>query len=471
MEVGSQNLTSDEAIFRFEQKRAEAEAKKNKEIAISQSREQNEAARVASEEHKKTELIRQKNEEEVFIAAQVKERGVAVAQKNKEREIAVEAERVEKARQVEVVAREREIALQTIAKEKDIEVQRKEIADVVRARISVEKTVATEEEAIKDLRSNAQANRDKDQMRIIAEAEAQGALIKQIKAAEAAEEVAKHNARQKIMLADADLETAEKVAKAKIRVAEGTAAEHAAEGLAVARVKEADAMANEKLGLAEARVIAEKMQAQASGDEKQGLARVRVREAEADAIQKQGAAEAAASREKLMAEAAGIAEKAASMKALDEAGRGHEEFRLQLDKEKTVDLEKIKARILMAEQQARILSQAFGQAKFNIVGGDGQFFDKFVKAVAVGQSIDGVIDQSDAVRGVLREYLQGDKSLAQDLKDILMRPAIGSTDVQSLTISALLARLASKADPASRPKLGELVSRAKELGIDQLTAD
>src|SRR5688572_17779783 len=43
MEMGSQNLTADEAIFRFEQRRAEAEAKKLKEIAVAQSREQNEA--------------------------------------------------------------------------------------------------------------------------------------------------------------------------------------------------------------------------------------------------------------------------------------------------------------------------------------------------------------------------------------------------------------------------------------------
>ena len=34
MEMGSENLKSDEAIFAFEQRRAEAEAKKMKEIAI-----------------------------------------------------------------------------------------------------------------------------------------------------------------------------------------------------------------------------------------------------------------------------------------------------------------------------------------------------------------------------------------------------------------------------------------------------
>ncbi|HVJ92900.1 MAG TPA: SPFH domain-containing protein, partial [Labilithrix sp.] len=60
MEMGSENLKSDEAIFNFEQRRAEAEAKKQKEISIAQSREQNEAARVASEETKKTHIVHHK---------------------------------------------------------------------------------------------------------------------------------------------------------------------------------------------------------------------------------------------------------------------------------------------------------------------------------------------------------------------------------------------------------------------------
>lgn len=116
MEVGSQNLSADEAIFRFEQRKAEAEAKKEKEIAIAQAREQNEAARVTIEEQKKTLLLKHKNEEETLIAAEMKARGVSIAQKNREREIAIETERVEKARQLEVVTREREVAISTLAR-------------------------------------------------------------------------------------------------------------------------------------------------------------------------------------------------------------------------------------------------------------------------------------------------------------------------------------------------------------------
>jgi uncharacterized membrane protein YqiK len=434
MEMGSENLKADEAIFNFEQRRAEAEAKKMKEIAIAQSREQNEAARVASEETKKTHIVHHKNEEESLIAEQAKQRGVAVAQKNREREIAVEAERVEKARQLEVINREREVALVGIARDKEVELQKKEIADVVRARVAVDKTVALEEENIKDVRAIATANRERDAQKIKAEAEAVTAAVKQVKAAEAAEEVAKHAARQKSITADAELETADKLARAKMRLAEGAQAEAAAEGLAKARVKEADAVATEKLGLVEARVALEKMQSVAAGDEKQGLAKVKVKEADADAVQKLGVAEAASLREKLVAEAAGIAEKAASMKALDEASRVHEEFRLRLDKEKTVELETIHAKTSVAAAQAQILAQAFSNAKFNIVGGDGQFFDRFVKAVSIGHAIDGAVDTSPHVKSLVESALRPDDEAVLGLVEkLLVNDPVAAARLKSAT--------------------------------------
>lgn len=365
MEMGSQNLTADEAIFRFEQRRAEAEAKKSKEIAIAQAREQNEALRVASEEQKKTALITTKNQEETLIAEQAKERGVAIAQKSREREIAVETERVEKARQLEVIGREREVAIVGIARDKEVEVQKKDIANVVRERISVDKSVATEEELIKDLRVVAAANREKESVRIAAEAQALDAAVKTLKAAEASEEAAKFKARERAVMAEAELETADKLARAKVRAAEGIQAETAAEGLAKVRVREADAAASEKQGLAEARVV----------------------------------------REKLTVEAAGIAQKAESMRALDEASRVHEEFRLRLDKEKTVELETIRTRRDIVASQAQILAEAMGHARINIVGGDGQFFERFVSAISLGQSVEGTLGESETLRALLKEVV------------------------------------------------------------------
>ncbi len=493
MEMGSQNLTADEAVFRFDQRRAEAEAKKAREISVAQSREQNEAMRIGEKEQKETLLLRAKNEEEAMVANEGKERAVLVARQNKEREVAVEIERVKKAQQLEALTREREVELSRISKEKDIEIKKKEIADVVRARIVVDKTVAEEEERIKDVRVLAEANRLKEAVRINAEAQAAESLVKQVKAAEASEEAAKFRAREKIVTADADLESADKLARAKIRLSEGVQAEHAAAGLAQVRVREADAVALEKQGMVEARVTLEKMQATATGEEKQGLARVhvqeaealaiekkglaealvikerlfaealgeeqkglaraKVREADAAAIEKVGMAEAHAAREKLMAEAAGITEKAAAMKGFDGASRDHEEFRIRLQAQREVAIETLKTRRDIAAEQSKILAEAFSDAKIQIVGGDGQFFDRFVKAMSLGQSFDTALENSDTLRGVLGDYLNG------------AGPENGSASISGL-IQKLMGGTAL--DDSARKKLTELAARAKEMGVENL---
>ncbi|SEN16213.1 Uncharacterized membrane protein YqiK, contains Band7/PHB/SPFH domain [Stigmatella aurantiaca] len=493
MAITKRNVESDEAIFALERQRAEAAAKQKREIESIQAREVAEADRVKAEEHAKAELARIKAEEEIAINEENKSRQVQVAQKNRERVVGVETERVEKDRALEAINRERETELQRIAKEKALEGEKKAIADVIRARIVVEKTVAEEEERIKDLRVTAEAKRNKDALLINAEAHAQEKLVKDIKAAEASNEVSKFLAKERLTLADADLEAADKTAKAKVRLAEGVQAEAAAQGLADVRVREADAVAAEKQGMAQVRVkeaeaaaiekqgvaqaqvVRERLLAEAAGEQEKGMAKVRIQQAEADAIQKKllaeaageqekglaharvqeaeaaaihkrGEAEAHATQEKLMAEARGLAEKAASMKALDGVGREHEEFRLRLQKDRDVELEAIRVRKDMAEAQAKVLSQAFSNAKFQIVGGDGQFFERFVKAVSFGSSVDGALEHGEVLRTVAQGYLTGEKDLPADLKEILSKPGI-TNDAQNLAVAALLHRMVANAPP------------------------
>ena len=289
--------------------------------------------------------------------------------------------------------------------------------------------MAVEEELIKDLRSMSQATREKEVIRLAAEAQAQETLVKLVKAAEAQESAAKHKAREKVISADADLETADKVARAKIRMAEGVQAEEAAKGLAAARVREADAVALEKQGLVEARVSLEKLAAIAQGEEKQGLAKVAVRQAEADAVQRHGSAEASVVRERMSAEATGIREKADAMRVLDERSQVHEEFRLTLEKERTVALETIKARREQAQAQADVLGKSLANTKFNIVGGDGAFFDRYVKAIGLGQSVEGALGESPTLRKLARDFTN-DSSLDPELAGLIDRFSKGDKDAQ-----------------------------------------
>jgi uncharacterized membrane protein YqiK len=504
--ITEQDVQADEVVFNLERMRADAQAKQTREIETMKAREQAETKKVQSEERLRAEKARIKTEEELAIDEENKMRQIEVAQKNRERVVAVENERVAKDRDLEAISREREVELRRIDKEKALEIERKAIADVIAERISVQKNVATEEENIKDIRATAEAKRNREVIIIGAEAQAQEKLVKDIKAAEAQETVAKFEAKQVLIRAEADLEAADKNAQAMIRLAEGTQAESAAEGLGAVKVKEADAHALEKLGLAEARVTLEKMQAEAAGLEKQGFANAKVKEADALAVEKQGLAQAKITREQLLAqakgeeetglavvrvreadaqvvaqlgqaealaiqkkleaEAAGLAQKADAMKQLDGVGREHEEFRLRLDKDKEVELETIRTRMEIARAQAEILQKAFLQAKFNIVGGDGAFFDRFVKAVSIGQSVDGFLDHSDSARKLLQGYLSGESDLPEDLKQILTRPAIDADAVQKLTLSGVLVRLIQQAEGKDKTRLESLLDKARELKVD-----
>ncbi len=374
-----QDVEAQEAILELERQQADAEAKQKREIESVRAREAAELQKIQAEERLRAETARIATDEELAIAEQNKQRQIEVAQKNRERVVGIEAERVEKDRVLEAVSRERAVELSRIDKEKALEVERKAIQDVIRERVVVERGVVEEQERIKSVQVLEDARRNRDAVVIAAEAEAQEKLVKDIKAAEAAEQAASHLAKERVVRAEAELEAADREAKAKIRLAEGMQAQAAASGLAGAKVKEADAIATEKHGLAE----------------------VRVKEAEASAVAKLGMAEASVLREKATAEAQGIQEKANAMKEFDVATREHEEFRLRIETERTLGSEQIRAQQAVEEAKAQILGTALQNAKIEIVGGDGQFLDRVVNSVGMGKAVDSFIRESETAQAVL----------------------------------------------------------------------
>ena len=126
---------------------------------------------------------------------------------------------------------------------------------------------------------------------------------------------------------------------------------------------------------------------------------------------------------------------------------------------------RVQVRQAVAEAQAEALGKAFESADIDIIGGDGQFFDRIMNAVSYGKAVDGFVQGSDAAQGMLSEYAKGHRSLPADLKDVLTRPALGSGDIQNLTISALLAKLMAGADAEKKGKLDKLIESARELGL------
>ncbi|MDK1342374.1 flotillin family protein [Streptomyces sp. 378] len=443
-EITRQNVDAREAILELERRQADAEIKQRREIDTVRAREEAETARVTEEERLRSQGAFLKTEEQLGIQRENQAREVAVAAKNRERVIAIENERIEKDRQLEVIARERETQLTQIAAAKEVEAEKREIAEVIRERVAVDRTVAEQEEAIKKLRAVEEAERGRQAVIIAAEAEAQEKLVKDIKAAEAAEQAAVHRAAEEVTLAEARLKSADLDAQAKLRLAEGVQAEVAAEGLAAVRVRDKEAEVIEKAGRAEAEATQARLRAEADGARAKALA-------EAEGISG-----------KLKAEAAGLTEKAAAMAALDDASRGHEEYRLRLEAEKDIRLAGLDVQRQVAEAQATVLATGLENADIDIVGGDSVFFDRLVSSIALGKSVDGFVQHSETAQALAKPWLDGTSGFTDDLSRVL--GSVSTADVQNLTVSALLMQL-MKNGGANAGQFRQLLDKAGELGL------
>ncbi|MET7622032.1 SPFH domain-containing protein [Streptomyces sp. NPDC005408] len=443
-ELTRQNVDAREAILELERRQADAEIKQKREIETVRAREEAETARVVEEERLRAQSAFLKTEEQLGVQRENQAREVAVAQKNRERVIAVESERIEKDRLLEVIARDRETELTRISAEKEVEAERREIAEVIRERVAVDRTVAEQEESIKKLRAVEEAERERQTVIIAAEAEAQERLVKDIKAAEAAEQAAVHRAAEELTLAEARSKAADMDARAKIRLAEGIQAEAAAAGLAAVQVREKEAGAIEKTGRAEA-----------------GATQARLL-AEAEGARAKGAAGAAAIGDKLKAEAEGLTEKAAAMAALDDASRGHEEYRLRLEAEKDIRLAGLDVQRQVAEAQATVLATGLENADINIVGGESVFFDRLVQSISLGKAVDGFVQHSHTAQTLAGPWLDGSASFTDDLTKVL--GSVSTADVQNLTVSALLMKLMNTGN-APTAQLSQLLDKAGELGL------
>ncbi|MGD9170439.1 MAG: hypothetical protein PVI97_10335 [Candidatus Thiodiazotropha sp.] len=454
--IKKKDVETREAVLQLEKQEQDAIARQSREVATIQAREEAETKKIQAEEHLRAEEARIKTEEAVSIQEENKQREIEVAAYHRQSVTVKEAEKVQKAQELEEVERNRVVALADIAKEKELEEQKKEIADLISERISVEKRVAEEEENIERVRIVSKADREKEATIITAEAKAQEDLVREVKAAEASAQKAIQKAQEEVTLAEGRKNASVLDAEAAIKQAEAVRFREAAPGLAKAEVMEVTAAAKEKDGLAEAVVLREKLEAQAIGDEKVGLAAVRVQEAEADAIEKRGEADAKNIELRFLAEAKGLQEKFAAMDAMSDKSRQHEEFRLKLDLNHTETLRWIEANTEIAKEQAEVLATALADAKIDIVGGSGDYFEKFVNALAIGRSMDGIV-RGETAQKVFGKHLEGEADLVEDIKEIATGLGGNSDSIQNLTLSAFIAKLMRDGTAEQKEMLNKLI--------------
>jgi uncharacterized membrane protein YqiK len=427
MTLKKQDVEAREAILALERQQVDAEEKQEREIAEITARQEAEANVVQEGERQRAELARIAADEEIAIAEENRLRAVIVAAKSKERTDAVETERVEKERGLEIAERERVVTLAEIEKEKAIEVEKKNIQDVIKERVMVERTVVEEEEKIKDTKEFATAERKKQVAVTAAEEQAQQALVKQVQKAEAEKQAAALEAEKIVVMADAEKSAAEKETEAKKMLAEAAQAEAAALGLAEAQVKMENALAIEKEGSAEAKVIELKFQADAKG----------------------------------------ITEKAEAMKLFDGVGKEHEEFKLKLNKEKDVEIQAIDAQRQIAEAQAKMIAESLMNANIDIVGGDNKFFDSIVNSITAGKQVDRLVGNSEVLSDVKDTFFTGDPGQFKDeVSRYIDMFGVTSEDMKNLSVAALIGQMMGMTNDASVLKnLQSMMGAANRAGV------
>ncbi len=456
--IRKQDVEAREAILELDKQLAEKEEQQKREIANIKSREEASILKVSEEERLKSESARIATEEKLQVSEENMQRQVIVAAKNKQRTEVVETERVEKDRMLEATERERIVTLAQIEKEKVLEVEKKNIQDVIRDRVVLEKGVVEEQENMKDIQAFKTADRDKQVKITIAEGNAEEDLIRTTKAAEAQKQAAIQQAEEINIEALAKKQASEKEAEARKILAEATAKEEATIGMSEAQVMHAKADAHEREGMVEALIIEKKAQAEAVGIE-----------AKAAAIQKEGMAEAAVIKEKALADAAGIEEKANAMKKLDGVGKEHEEFKLRLDKELKVDLAEINIQKEIADAQASVIGEALKAANIDIVGGETMFFDQIVGQITKAKGFDRLTKHSENIQDVKDAILGSNDvkgNLLEKVRDFADKYKVSSEDLKNLSVASILMDLKSKTSDKEESNLfSNLMNLAKGLGL------
>ena len=142
------------------------------------------------------------------------------------------------------------------------------------------------------------------------------------------------------------------------------------------------------------------------------------------------------------------------MKIFDGVGREHEEFKLNLNKDKEIELAQIEVHKDIAEQQALIVGEALKSANIDIVGGDSVFFDKITNAITQGKSVDRLAKNSQVITDVKDTFFNGDPDyFKQKLTDWAGDFGITSDSIKNLTISALIGQMISESKDSGKTSI------------------
>jgi uncharacterized membrane protein YqiK len=460
---------------------------------------------IASKElstNKEIELQRKNDEAEVLAAEQAKMRKAESALKDREKALLIKEEE-NLAEKLKLQKEREELAVV-------LELQKKTKAEEESAKLKQAEGIKIEaEERNKTVVERELAERSKVATIINAQAEAEERRIKEEEKAEADKKVAEISAQMaSFELKKTEIEVESQKMRAEVRafekerLADAQAKEFAATEMAKVQVERdredlrkirisnddlelnivdrrgvVDAENQKRIGEAQASNIRAEGKAKAANiqDEglanaeqlkSQGLASADVEERNVSITERANEVEANRIRQVKLAEAEGLSKLADAQKLMDSISQEREEFRLRLEKQTEIALSQISVRRDVAKAQAVVLSEAFKSTDIKIIGGDGNFFDRFVHAASMGQALDATMDNSQTLQSVSKEYLSGEANLLQEMGNVLSSPSLGASNLRDISLTALLTKLAGEASGAEKSKLESLLAAATKLNLD-----
>ena len=368
--------------------------------------------KVEEEQRLESERARIATEEELGVAEENKSRQILVAQRNKEKTDAVELERVNRDRDLEMTERLRVVGVAEVEKEKAIEVEKRNIQEVIRERVAVERAVVEEQERIKDTEEFATADRLKKVQVTAAEMKAEEELIRQTKLAQAEKESSELLAEKIRIEAEARRDAAEKETAATKDAGRSRSGNQSRR-----RTGRGDGPGSQSGQPGERRLGRSDCVGKESGRRSQGHRSQSRRDREARFGRSQRRAGKVSQRSDR------YHRESRSDESLDSVGKEHEEFKLQLNKEKDVEIAAINAQRGIAESQAGVVGDALKSARIDIVGGDGEFFEQITSAVKGGKAIDRFVYNSKVATDIKDTFFDGNAEYFRDQMTDTDRPS------------------------------------------------
>ena len=125
-------------------------------------------------------------------------------------------------------------------------------------------------------------------------------------------------------------------------------------------------------------------------------------------------------------------------------------------------LKGIDAQTAIAKDQAEVLGTALSKANIDIVGGQGDYFEKFVNAISIGKNIDGTIAKSNTLQVAFKDQLAGNRDVIEDVRAVVGALGDSTGELKDLTVSALLGKVMRDGSESQKAALQGLLNGFKQ---------